>query len=345
VLSMLEEAVIYPAEYPGAHNTPPTKAGNYLPIQKKVPFNYTGFPYTERTGWAAAGDYLGVGGSPWTGVTPFPVSTARWIWEPPTAGFPNATVAKPRGTVHFRRTYTLATSARVVIYAACDNFARVYLDGQEVLTTPEFTNTANDVAKVELDMTAGDHLFAVEARNSGTVDGPAGLLFGMTTVAGTVLLRSDGTWRCLAYPATFPGMTVDEIMGWLIDRAAARYVWAVGDFTHIPTLEPFVAAEWATDADGQPWPLIDVTADVGQTYWEFLSTLLGLYCDVDLIHSPNYAPTSNRYALRFYLPGTLGLNPSGVKVESPEPATLDRFGQPVPAHTGNALKVTEVGPR
>jgi hypothetical protein len=313
VMSMLEEAVIYPYA-PAFVLTQPAA----LPVQKAIPFNWSGPWYQER-GWTVCGDYGAVGMTPWNTITPFPVPSARWIWAPPTAQYPNPTQSTPPGTVYMRRNFNVAVGARVTLACACDNFARVFLDGSEVLTTPVFSNTPSDIAKVELDISAGDHLVAIEAKNEGTLPGAAGLLFGIVTLAGTTLLRSDGAFHVLPYPTAFPGMTVREICQMVVARAIDRGVWLGPPPTSRMLLAPIPTAQWAVDDNNQPWPLIDVTAQVGQNVWEFLSTLVGTYCDLAIVNGPDRQ--YHQYLLKMYLPGTMGDQTPDVTLTYPKDFT------------------------
>lgn len=313
LLSVLSEALVYP---------PHGIAEPFFPLERSRAFNYTATDYTERTGWLAAGAYgnVSAGTAPWTGVTGWPEATAQWIWSP-TSVVANPKSTAPVGSVYFRHRFLFNTRADVILYAACDNAADVYLNGQHVLTTPEFTNSPNDIGKVEFRLSAGTHTLAVHARNHAPA-GPAGLAVALTLANGAISQASGSHWRALSYPATFPGMTVNEILSRLVTEAKVR-----GCF---PDLNTIGIDNLLQDNEGAAWPFIDVAFDVGTDLLAVLDALTGTHCDAYM--SPGGWPITEGWFLATRLAGRMG-GDSSVSIETPS-------GERDPQGKGRAVATT-----
>jgi nucleoid-associated protein YgaU len=90
------------------------------------------------------------------------------------------------------------------------------------------------------------------------------------TGLGRLLAVSNGTWRCLAYPATEPGMTPGEVMQILLGEAKHR-----GCF---PDLTWDFHTVW--DTRGRGWPKVgDITVRVGDDMLTVINQLAETYVD------------------------------------------------------------------
>ena len=145
-------------------------------------------PGHPQIGWVAATDVAAYGASPWGTLSGWADSGARWIWDRP------STSTAPAGDVYFRKAFTLAAPAALNLSVAADNAYVVYLDGAAVLTGdgPVAAKT------IPLTLAAGAHQLAVRAAN--TDSGSAGFLLTLRQPDGTVVVRSDGSWKVSGYP-------------------------------------------------------------------------------------------------------------------------------------------------
>lgn len=95
----------------------------------------------------------------WRSIDP----AAAWIWST------DPSVNVQRGTNNwFRGTFTLASSTRVAMWAAFDNFGQVYLDGTLVMDTSRFNETAptySQFTKFVTRLGKGTHTVAARVRN------------------------------------------------------------------------------------------------------------------------------------------------------------------------------------
>lgn len=190
----------------------------------------------------------------------FPVPSAQWIW-----GHPDTSIT---GRCYFRRAIYISAPGAVQIFVTADNFYTLYLNGTPILGENEDSACWRGYRQLELTLPEGVHVFAAVVENLPwypEFPNPAGFLFAMIPAGEDggpedVIVRSDNTWLCLAYPPSTPGWTVGEILGYAIAE---------------PTLRgaiPYVSYDFTTETDsaGNPWPIVPgFSVPVG-------STLLGL---------------------------------------------------------------------
>lgn len=119
----------------------------------------------DDSSWVAVYDNGAYGVSPWTTqVVNWPDSQARWIWDRA------STSSAPAGDVYFRKRFTLTEPKWVTVAFACDDKAKLYVDGQYLLGNANWKSTfANTIY-----LPAGEHVIAVKGTNSAA--GTAGLL-------------------------------------------------------------------------------------------------------------------------------------------------------------------------
>ena len=162
------------------------------------PTHFSETNYYEAAGNWEPANVLGVwantalvwGGSPanW-GISGDPLT----MWLTTNNGSPG--VSDPGDSyAWFRNTqpFTLSNPTTVRITAYCDDKCDIYLDGQQVQTTPP----ARDIISKSITIQPGVHTFGVRLYNgAGSSGNPAGFLFSAYSLdTQTVLSRSDAGW-------------------------------------------------------------------------------------------------------------------------------------------------------
>lgn len=264
-LAVLEEAVVYPSRGVGVR-----------PVQTDRPFNWTSPEYDDS--WWDTSTVVATGTTPWWyGVGSWPGGLSgilgAWMWS--TDG--DSTYA-PAGDVFFRRDFTVTTAGLYAFVFLADDRAHIYLDGQRIIETRNWTNSDGDTASVDIELSAGVHTVAMWAQNNPGEPGnnPAAVrgvvaLRNLDGTLGTVVLGTDATWQCIAYPIFLVGMTPGEVIRVCVEEAQAR--GALAGLTLTFTDE--------VDSDGQPWPLwADVSTKVGTDYLTFFGELTNSYIDM-----------------------------------------------------------------
>lgn len=284
VLALLEDAVVYPeASYVGSY-------------ARQRAFDYTAIAYDDSA-WTAPvqvqrqGARTGVAVTRWIGYPKnwYYFADTFWIWA---AGYP-APLGQPVGTNYFRKQFTLASAADVIVAATCDNEFRLWLDGEALLEGDDWQQTYSDTRTLD----SGTHQLAVEATNVALSSGapsPAGFLCAVRDAETNVAyVKSNSTWKCLGYPATVPGMSLGKILDLLLDEAQARNVLSGITWTFTNTL----------DSEGNTWAdNPDIVFDIGTNYLDVIRTLVEQYVDVEM------TPT---LVLNIYNKGALGSNLTG----------------------------------
>ena len=151
----------------------------------------------------------------------------------------------PEGYVYLRRTITFSATDTLEarLFVTADDTAEVWHNGAPVISVTDLYGWARTY-DVDLTLTPGVHTFYVRGYNRPDPDGvaigrgPGHLTLSLMTLDAdgnpdTVLLRSDGDWKALGYPASPPGMTRGEILDVCLTEAQARgelagFTW---DFT------------------------------------------------------------------------------------------------------------------
>jgi len=273
-LAYLEEALVYPSRGVGV-----------WPIEEDRVFSWPSVDYDDSW-WTSVHAYASVYDSTpaWYGmIDGWPLALpAQWIG--PSVGSRHWA---PGGTCYLRSTFDAFTTGTYTIYLAADDFATLYLDGQQLLSTDEWSNDPNDVKKEQVDITAGEHSLAVELHNGfgeiiyeGGRFNPAAIVVGVATLDGAgaiaeVATVSDNSWRILEYPLNAPGMTPGEAMLICINEARDRGA--------LPEIGATFDAR--VDSAGQPWPIVgDIATKTGYDLLTFFRELSQTY--IDLAMSP-----------------------------------------------------------
>ncbi|QGJ96474.1 minor tail protein [Arthrobacter phage BeatusComedenti] len=259
-------AVVYP-EY-GLVTSPGDRAFNFA---------------TKQGSWYVAADWkaptvkddVKAGGANWAGLAEWPLNvTAKWIWN---SSLTNA----PSGDAYIRHEFTLGSAKKVKIFASADDIAAILIDGARVLSITEY-GAWKKVYTAELDLSAGNHVFAARVKNIGVAK--AGLAYAVMDVSSdpadddaltnSMRIISSGTGGAInAYPATAPGWNVGQIVNQLLDEAAGRGVATLGSLTRTFTN--------SVDSNGVPWPrAYDMVFSLGDSYSNVFTQLSDAYVDV-----------------------------------------------------------------
>lgn len=279
-LAILEEALVYPS-----------RGVSSRPVEEDRLFSWPSFDYDDSA-WVGASVIPGgpggiYHGNPWVHEEEWNLiaPTASWIWAH--QALDNWEHPGP-GYCYFRQRLTLdEDAAQLAIYCAADDQARVYFDGQHLIDTDFMGGTSGEIYNaVVLDVSAGEHVIAVEARNGFGPDdpfdadpfhfNPAGVLVSVNPLStdgtvGSSILTTDGGWVMVEYPPFAPGMTPGEAMRHCIAEAQTRgaLVGVTLGFTD------------EADSDGSPWPLVgDISTKVGTDVLTFFRELSATYIDM-----------------------------------------------------------------
>lgn len=289
VLALLEDAIVEPEG---------TIAGSTL-RQRTFGFMSAAF---DDSAWTAAVQLRRqdtIGGTPsWYAHKPagWPDPSAYWIWS---RAYNFGTLPyMPAGTCYFRTTFTLAAETFCAIFATCDDDCAVWLDDELIIGGSTGTVNWQEPTRYDRTLAAGMHTIAVQATNAdrGATANPAGFICSVmelddtSTLTGTVIKRTNNTWKALDYPASVPGMTIGQILGILIDEAQTR-----GALTGIT-----LGFSDTTDSNSAAWSVTpDLALDIGTNYLDVIRTLVEQFIDVEM------SPT---LVLDCYAKGTLGSN-------------------------------------
>lgn len=242
----------------------------------------------------------------------WPDPAAAFIWDRDLLG---VGVYAPAGPVYFRKAFTTVVDQMVELRAAADDAFDAYVDGVRLLSDGPYATGRSQ--SVQFRLSPGDHLLAVRANNANALK--AWLLLTLMVAnsdgtLGAVVVDTDDTWLCDAYPATPPGFTAGAIIRTLFDEAQAR--GAIPDVT--------LGFTDTLDSDGVAWPdAPDVAFRVGLDGLSALRQLAETY--VDIVHTPD------ALHLNAYVAGGRG---AGTAVALHAPTDPDD-----PA-TGNLLELT-----
>ncbi|MCA1845210.1 MAG: siphovirus ReqiPepy6 Gp37-like family protein, partial [Actinobacteria bacterium] len=262
--------------------------------------------YTIQTGQSTDG--------PWP-LAPdgWPDPAAEWIWGAPLAGNPPAV---PPGHCYFKGAVNLPSTGRYAVFASGDDGFELYIDGNRV--AGDYTQLGwGQSRRVDVDLDAGYHLFAIHGVNDG---GPAGVIMTVlaTTNAGTrlggVVYRTQAwSWECSAYPPRAPGLDPGTIVGQCLyefhQRGGRNFMVSFGAG----------AGRDGRDSNGTLWPAdfaLDISIPVGTTVLDVLHQLaemgvdwtygvdtdtLGLYLSRGVDRPAVFRPAVNIASLRHSL--------------------------------------------
>lgn len=269
------------------------------PVQDSVRFNF-GHPDFDDTGWIAPkvlryldeaydqgftvpGPHWGMPLDEW------------WDLQARVIGPHQASIeTAPVGKWYLRKSFTLAEDATIQFDLASDGPALVFLDGQMLKNTGAPEQGMTDIHTVTVDVSAGTHVIGVEVTNriwKFTSANPTGFLltgFDGRPWDGDVVVRTDSTWKMLAYPAQTPGWTAGKIIRWLL---------AAWDARGGPTISTTFTDK--VDSKGKAWPVIpDETVQCGRSLLAAVTQLAENHVDVMM------APTGS--SLSAWVKGTRG---------------------------------------
>jgi hypothetical protein len=220
---------------------------------------------------------------PWLPPDGWPIGTTK-----PIQGFVGRIAASDVRTTLFKRTFTVASDGLYDLWLAMYSGGAVYVDGIQLYYSKDNTDSWRSPWRAMIELTAGDHVFAVEldhvagpdnsalpgtlatvnrehcfALNLHKIESPETVLTGSTLV-----MASDDSWSALDNPAVIPNPTAGTVLITLIDEAIARGSLPAG----------FAVGFSATvDSDGLGWPALDVfTVRVGDTIWDVCQQLQNL---------------------------------------------------------------------
>lgn len=256
------------------------------PVQDSIRFNF-GHPDFDDAGWVAPkvlryldeayaagftvpGPYWGMPLDEW------------WDLEARVIGPWEATITNaPVGKWYVRKRFHVAEDTTLEVHLASDGPATVFLDGQLLKTTGMPEQGMTDIHEVTVDVSAGWHVIAAEVTNriwKFTSANPTGFLltaFDGRPWDGNVVVRTDSSWRMLAYPTVTPGWTAGKIIRWLLNRWAAR-----GG----PNIQTTFTDK--LDTAGKPWPIIpDETFQCGRSLLDAVMQLAEQHLDVSMAPS------------------------------------------------------------
>lgn len=190
----------------------------------------------------------------------------------------------PVGKWYLRKWFHLDEAATVQFDFASDGPATVFLNGQVLKTTGMPEQGLTTIHTVTEDLSAGWHLLAAEVTNRiwrFTTANPTGfLLTGMIgdPYDGNVVVRTDATWKMLAYPQVTPGWTAGKIIRWILNRFLARAGGKAGTIT--------TSFNDTVDSAGRTWPLIpDETVQCSRSPFAAIMQLAELHIDVQMAPS------------------------------------------------------------
>lgn len=271
-----------------------------------VHYNFA-LPAYDDSGWSAAvvnpnADY----GEP----DAWPDSTALWIADRVGSTF-DPTNGPPLGDMYGRKSFTVAGRTVAELWGAADDAYEVWLDGQHQFDEAFDVGYLGQSRLQMVELDAGTHYLAVRFRNM--FPNRSGLRMSLLKVdpqtgatTGTILAKTDTSWKCLGYPATAPGFTPGEVIRLLVEAAQDR-----GALTGV-TLN----FDDDDDSAGDPWP---VTADISVQVGDDLLTVLRQLCEsyVDLRMSPTslelsaYATRGESTAVEYDIGALTGLHHEG----------------------------------
>lgn len=220
-------------------------------------------PYFDDSTWTPAlerfiqsdfdGPPVALGGVPDNAPEPF----VYWIWSRAADNIPNPGETSP-GTSYFRKEFIVgeASSTGGGTYRLClavDNTHVAYIDGLEVSRYDgPSTQDQNTLHELNIELSNGPHIIAVEGSNILGVSNTAGVYVFLSLFSsggldgGGPIVVSDDTWVCLDYPSTVPGFTHGHVLEILLDEAQED--WLLNGWT--------LSFDATQDTDGTPWPLI-----------------------------------------------------------------------------------------
>lgn len=267
----LHDAVVYPE---GSQPLAKKKSGvRYFNFSSKAGSWYKSADWKSVVSMVLQGDQTA--SNPWIyAPVGWPdVPQAKWVWDR------DSRTSAPLGDVYFRKEFTTTEDLSVALFATADDNIQAYVDGVPLISVRDI-NGWTQLYRGDLDITAGQHVLAIKATNTG---GPAALMAALFSYKDPKLAQpsqlitfsGDTGWLCNPYPASAPGWTPGEVIRVLMEEAQARGVsslMSMGlDFTD------------TNDSNGQLWEtILDWSFDVGSEYLSVIEKLEELAVEVSI---------------------------------------------------------------
>ncbi len=144
----------------------------------------------SSSGWINAYNFGTMGMAPWSMISGWNDPNAQWFW--PTSGADSSAAV---GTVEFRTTFNAPSAGTYIFEATSDNEFKFYVDGIEVSSGDDYEQTYT----VSVNLSGGNHEFAIEAANVGTSSNPAGMIVSVANANDSVMLDQASAWTTPGY--------------------------------------------------------------------------------------------------------------------------------------------------
>lgn len=275
-LALLEHGLVYPSRGLG-----------HQPVERDRQWNWASRGYDDS--WWAPAVPAGVA----TGPPRQPGNQ-----EGPPEGGPSVTgnawlasdgdtqALAPLGDVYYRGTISVPANGTYTVMWAADNFGELYMEGQRLDTLDRWTGdnwlTAH---RLEVELTAGDVLFAAKATNVGSLSdfpNPVGLWLVLVTtnsegeVDQVIGFASPATFRALGRPSQPPGMTPGRVARLVIEEWRARATAAGQDIAEVT-----LSSTDDVDSAGQPWPTApNIATKVGTDLLTFFGEMAATHFEM-----------------------------------------------------------------
>lgn len=324
LLSLLREAVVYPANDIGAQSIRPIEETRYFSWQSNA-YNDDHWRTAQIVSYYDPGQLQTPLGEPpqsgmFGGVTEWPMPGVPVI----TTNMGDYWLA-PGGWCYFRKLFWFGpeeTARTLIVYGTADDASMWWFDSIPMFTTYEWTNTNDDLIYFTVDVTPGWHVISVAVENSTAPPMWSDLFeryinsfLVMCAVYryddntgepyGEPFVWTDDTWKIVDYPPHPPGWTPGQVL----HRAFFEAGWARHS---LPGIQLAFTEE--ADSDGNPWPEVgDINTKVGTDYFTFIAKeMTETYIDVWM------GPDLRLYA---WIKGRRGENKPDVVLEGPTDPT------------------------
>jgi len=211
----------------------------------------------------------------------FPDADAHvlWAWGSGETGSPGAGGIEP-GIALLRKTVTVGTAGWYRFFVSADDGATVIIDGVQLYAEARLWFHL-ETQSVDVYLSAGSHQLAMRVENldNGNLAGNSawGLMSAVAITEdgelGAVLVRTDSTWKGVAYPPKPPGFTIGRAIRVLLEEAQARGAllgWTLG-FTD------------TADSAGQAWvEEPELAFQCGMDLYSVLQELAEAYVELDV---------------------------------------------------------------
>lgn len=210
----------------------------------------------------------------------FPDGEAHILWAYSSTGAGGAGAGGvPAGLAYFRKTFTVATAGWHRLFVSADDGINVVIDGVPIFAEARLWFHL-ETKFVDVYLSAGSHQMAIRGENldNGNLAGNSAWVLGSLYSIDedgnlvSVVVRTDSTWKGVAFPPKPPGMTIGRAIRVLLEEAQARGAllgWTLA-FTD------------NADSAGQGWgddPALSFQH--GMDLYAVLKQLAETYCELD----------------------------------------------------------------